>query len=119
MELMEQWDGLCQAELAKRGIPLYAGGHGWTALTIGVDPKFRMEYRRGEMKLTPEQAARCALMNGERRLKGKKVYDMTYTNFCMSQPELRSRRTAIFSSRSFFSSCVFLMPCTEKARAIS
>ncbi len=89
-ELIEQWEALCQTELSKRGIPYYAGGHGWTAKTIGIDPKYRWEYRRGEMQLTEEQRERCAMLNGVRGLKPK-AHDMTYTNFCLSKPELRSR----------------------------
>ena len=89
-ELVEQWEALCQTELAKRGIPFFAGGHGWVAKTIGVDTKYRWEYRRGEMQLTDEQRARCAMMKGKRGF-NPRSNDMTYSNFCMSQPELRSR----------------------------
>ena len=87
-ELVEQWDVLFQAELAKRGMQICGGGHGWTDRVAGFDPRDRAAYQRGEKQLTEEIRNNLAMIGGVRGLWRN---DPSFTNLCMSRVDLREK----------------------------
>ena len=87
-ELVEQWEAYCQAEITKRGLQLWAGGHGWMARVVGIDLEDRYLYKEGKKACPEEVKPNLAMLDGERRLNRN---DPVFTNFCMSRSDLRSK----------------------------
>jgi len=87
-DLVDQWRVLCEAELVKRGIEIWGGGHGWTDRVAGFDMKDRYLYREGKKELTEEIRMNLAMMNGQRGLNRR---DPSFTNICMSRADLRTK----------------------------
>jgi hypothetical protein len=96
-DLVEQWYGLCEAELLKRGIQIWAGGHGFMPHVLGVDPEDRYLYKSGQKELPEELRENCAMMKGVRGLNRK---DPMFTNFCMSRADLRSKYADLVVARA-------------------
>ena len=86
--LVAQWEKLCEAEIAKRGMQIWEGGHEFIARAVGIDPADRPLYRAKQKTVPDEVLPRLAMVNGKRGLHRN---DPFFTNFCMSQPKLRSR----------------------------
>ena len=87
-DTVEQWDVLCQAELAKRGMQICGGGHGWTDLTAGFDPNDRYLYMSGKKQVPKEICDNLAMINGVR---GLWKMNPSFTNICMSRSDLREK----------------------------
>ena len=87
-ELVRQWHARCEAELTKRGMLIWGGGHGWTDKAAGFDPKDRFLYKTGEKQLTDEIRQNLALIKGKRDLYHG---DPCYTNICLSREDLRTK----------------------------
>ena len=86
--MVDQWDGLVQSELTKRGMQIWSGGHGWIAKLVGIDLEDRYLYKF-EGKPCPEEVKpNLAMLNGKRDLNRK---DPVFTNFCMSRADLRTK----------------------------
>ena len=85
--LAQQWEGLCQAELTKRGLRISAGGHGWVEQVVGFDLATCDEYALGAKPLPEEICQNLAMLDGERKLNRY----ARYTNFCMSRADLRKK----------------------------
>ena len=96
-ELVDQWQALCEAELAKRGIQIWAGGHGWVEETVGFDHKDRFLYKEGKKQCPEEVKPNLALMNGVRGLNRN---DPAFTNMCMSRADLRSKLADLVVERA-------------------
>ena len=86
--LVEQWTKLCEAELQKRGTQIWEGGHEFIMKAVGIDPADRPLYKKRQKTVAEEIIPRLAMIDGKR---GLRKNDPQYTNFCMSQPELRKR----------------------------
>ncbi len=86
--LVEQWTKLCEAEITKRGMQVWEGGHEFVIKAVGLDPADRSLYKKKKKTVPEEVIPRLAMMNGKR---GLRKNDPQYTNFCMSQPALRRR----------------------------
>lgn len=87
-ELVLQWQGLCDAELTKRGMDIRGGGHMWTEITIGLDPDKRYAYKFEGVPCPEEPKKNMAMLGGVRDLNRK---DIVFTNFCMSRADLRTK----------------------------
>lgn len=87
-ETVEQWLKLCEAELAKRGTQIWEGGHEFIMKAVGIDPADRFLYKKKKKAVPEEVLPRLAMIDGKR---GLRKNDPQYTNFCMSQPDLRRR----------------------------
>lgn len=87
-DLVDQWRAVCEAELVKRGIEIWEGGHGWTDRTAGFDMKDRYLYKEGKKEVSEEIRVNLAMMNGRRGLNRR---DPSYTNICMSRADLRTK----------------------------
>lgn len=87
-DLVGQWKVLCEAELVKRGLQIWGGGHGWTDRAAGFDPEDRYLYKF-EGKPCPEHIRpNLAMINGVR---GLNKNDPAFTNLCLSRADLRSK----------------------------
>jgi len=86
-DLEKQWHGLCEAELSKRGIQIWEGGHGMGARMLGIDLNDRYLYKEGKKDVSEEIRPNLAMINGKRGLNRR---DPIFTNFCMSRPDLRT-----------------------------
>jgi len=86
-ELVEQWQALCEAEIEKRGMEIWAGGHSWVGNVAGFDPSDRYLYREGK-EVSEDIRQNLAMINGERGLFHS---DPAYTNICMSRKDLRTK----------------------------
>lgn len=97
-ETILQWRRQCEAEIAKRGLMFHNIGHGWSGQSFGIDTSVRAKTpeiaAENDARVTDEQRAYLALVNGERKL-WKGVPD--WTQFCMSNPAAR-RKVAEFVS---------------------
>ena len=83
----EQWKGMFEAELLKRGMILADGNHDFLIETIGLDYQDRDLYKSGEKQVTEEQRSHFAMLNGKRDLYKN---DIMFTQFCMSDAAWRS-----------------------------
>jgi len=92
-DTVEQWEALCQAELVKRGMQIWGGGHGWTDRTAGFDMNDRYLYMEGKKELPEEIRQNLAMINGVR---GMKNNNPSFTNLCMSRADLRTRYADLF-----------------------
>lgn len=93
-ELVKQWEAACQAEILKRGMQLWAGGHGWVAKVVGIDLEDRYLYKEGKKPCPEEVKPNLAMLGGERKLNRN---DPVFTNFCMSRQDLRAKYTALMA----------------------
>jgi len=75
------------AEMAKRGLLHQAVGHGWTCEPFGIPG---MNWHYYDDPLTPEQTSVLALVNGERKLFGRRALN---TNVCYSNASVRKTIT--------------------------
>jgi len=87
-ELVEQWEAVCQAELLKRGMQIWGGGHGWVAKLVGIDLEDRYLYKFEGKPVPEEVKPNLAMLGGERKLNRN---DPVFTNFCMSRADLRTK----------------------------
>ncbi len=87
-----QWKRACECEVSKRGLSFHDIGHGWTAAAFDIDTSVRSYDGDNDSKLTPEQRASLALVNGERKLWNQTP---NHTQMCMSNSAYR-RRVANF-----------------------
>lgn len=85
---VEQWKGLCEAELNKRGIMIQDASHGWHMEAIGLDDKDRYLYREGKKQFPEELVPYLAMLNGKRQLNHNDPY---MTGLCLSQKEIRTK----------------------------
>ena len=85
---IRQWEVLCEAELSKRGMQIRGGGHGWIPKMFGLSHDDRPLYQQGLKECPEEIKPGLAMLNGVRDLRRK---NPTYTNFCMSRADLRSK----------------------------
>lgn len=88
IETVDQWQALCEAELIKRGMQIWGGGHGWVEQVVGIAPEDADAYGNGTKELPDEIREKLAMVKGVRGIHNKHP---GYTNFCMSRPELRSK----------------------------
>ena len=86
--LVDQWEALCSAEIVKRGIMIWGGGHDFTPATAGFDPEDRFLYKEGKKEVSDEIRQNLAMMNGVRGLNRR---DPMFTNFCLSRSDLRTK----------------------------
>ncbi len=88
---VDQWRALCETELKKRGMEIWAGGHGWVDRTAGFDMNDRYLYKEGK---EPAEDIRInlAMINGRRGLHHN---DPSYTNICMSRADLRTKMATL------------------------
>ena len=86
--LVHQWEGLIEAELSKRGMIQFGGGHKWCQLTMDLDPAMRYAYKFEGVPCPEELKKNMAMLNGVRDLNRK---DIVFTNFCMSRADLRTK----------------------------
>ena len=91
---VEQWEALCQAEIGKRGLQLWAGGHGWPAKVVGIDLEDRYLYKEGKKACPEEVKPNLAMLGGERKLNRN---DPMFTNFCMSRQDLRAKYVSLMA----------------------
>ena len=87
-ETVEQWHKAIECEAIKRGQILFGGSHETVPQVLGIDPKDRELYKRGELVPTEEMKSRMAMLNGVRDLYTKDPFN---TNFCMSRADLRTK----------------------------
>ena len=87
-EQVEQWKGMMEAELLKRGMFLVDGSHDLLAASIGLDYSEQTAYLQGKKEPTEEQISYMAMINGKRGLFDKNILA---TNMCMSQARFRTR----------------------------
>jgi len=87
-ETVEQWHRVLECEAIKRGQILSGGSHETVPQVLGIDPKDRELYKRGELVPTEEMKSRMAMLNGVRDLFKKDPFN---TNFCMSRADLRTK----------------------------
>lgn len=86
--LAEQWKGLCEAELMKRGIMVQDADHGWVPQAIGFKEEDRYLYKEGKKEVPEELIKYLAMINGKRGLYQR---DPHWTGLCLSQKEVRSK----------------------------
>ena len=92
-DLVDQWKALCEAEIAKRGMQIHDGGHGWVDRAAGFDPKDRYLYKH-EGKPCPEHIRpNLAMLNGVRGLNRN---DPHFTEICFSKADLRAKVVDLF-----------------------
>ena len=87
-EQVDQWKGLMESELLKRGMFLVDGGHHFFINAIGVDYGDQDDYKTGKKQLTEEQKSYVAMVNGKRDLFWKNVLA---TQACMSRADFRTK----------------------------
>ena len=87
-ELVDQWKALCEAEVAKRGMQIHDGGHGWVDQAVGLDRKDRYKYKFDHIPCPEHIRPSLAMLNGVRDLN---KHDPAFTNICMSRKDLRQK----------------------------
>ena len=86
-ECIIQWKRAAEAEMAKRGLAFYDVGHGWAAAPFGIDCSSAWD--PVDESVVPEASRKyLAEFNGRRGLFEGSVL---CTQFCMSNPEGRSK----------------------------
>jgi len=87
--VIDQYRGLFQTEILKRGLICGGGGgHEQLAISVGLDPADRAAYKSGEKKIPEEIRPYLAMLNGKRDLYRNDIY---FTNMCMSNAEWRKK----------------------------
>ena len=92
-DLVDQWKALCEAEIAKRGMQIHDGGHGWVDRAAGFDPNDRFLYKEGKKQCPEEIRPNLAMLNGVRGLNRN---DPNFTEICLSRADLRAKVVDLF-----------------------
>ena len=82
-----QWKRNSETEMAKRGIQIHDGGHGFNCDPFGITLDKRPADGNYNAVITPEQRQYLAHLWGERQVCNNSPLD---THFCMSNPEARN-----------------------------
>ncbi|MBR4863424.1 MAG: DUF4838 domain-containing protein [Oscillospiraceae bacterium] len=83
-----RWRRHCETEISKRGLLLFAIGHGWTCKALGLPTNNSVNNDFTYLTFTEEQLAAFAMINGERKMFRKAPL---FTQICMSRADLRSK----------------------------
>ncbi|MBO5868699.1 MAG: DUF4838 domain-containing protein, partial [Oscillospiraceae bacterium] len=91
-----QWRALFEYELERRGQRLHGGGHSLLSEVMGIDPKEKTLYARGEKTPSEEVVPMLAMTNGKRQLfrNHNNQPSLYFTNLCYSQKTVRDRFAA-------------------------
>ena len=87
-EQILRWRRHCEVEINKRGLLLFAIGHGWTCKALGLPTNNSVNNDFSHLTFTEEQLASFAMINGERKMFRKAPL---FTQVCMSNDALRSK----------------------------
>lgn len=87
-EQILRWRRQCEVEINKRGLLLFAIGHGWTCKALNLPTNNSVNNDFTDLVLTEEQLASFAMVKGERRMFRKAPL---FTQVCMSNAALRSK----------------------------
>lgn len=93
-EQAEQWKGIFESELLKRGMILSDGNHDFMIEAIGIDYGDNDAYIAGTKQLTEEQKSYTAMVDGKRGLWHDKVL---FTQMCMSRPDFRTKYVKVIA----------------------
>ena len=83
-----RWRRQCEVEINKRGLVLFAIGHGWTCQALGLPTNNSVNNDFTDLVFTPEQLEAFAMINGERKMFRKAPL---FTQICMSRADLRTK----------------------------
>ena len=87
-EQLLRWRRHCEVEIGKRGLLLFAIGHGWTCKALGLPTNNSVDNDFSDLVLTEEQLGAFALVNGRRKMFRKAPL---FTQICMSRADLRTK----------------------------
>ena len=93
-EQVEQWKGMMEAELLKRGMFLVDGSHCSFAESIGLDYAEQEDYLSGKKQPTEEQISYMAMIDGKRGLRHNNILG---TQMCMSQARFRTKYVKVLA----------------------
>ena len=83
-----RWRRQCEVEISKRGLLLFAIGHGWTCKALELPTNNSVNNDFSDLTFTEEQLQAFAMINGERKMFRKAPL---FTQICMSRADLRSK----------------------------
>ena len=83
-----RWRRQCEVEISKRGLVLFAIGHGWTCQALGLPTNNSVDNNFTDLVFTPEQLEAFAMINGKRKMFRKAPL---FTQICMSRADLRTK----------------------------
>ena len=87
-EQILRWRRQCEVEINKRGLLLFAIGHGWTCKALDLPTNNSVNNDFSDLVFTEEQLQAFAMINGERKMFRKAPL---FTQICMSRDDLRSK----------------------------
>ena len=83
-----RWRRQCEVEINKRGLLLFAIGHGWTCKALDLPTNNSVNNDFSDLVFTEEQLQAFAMLNGERKMFRKAPL---FTQLCMSRADLRTK----------------------------
>ena len=83
-----RWRRNCETEISKRGLLLFAIGHGWTCKALDLPTNNSVNNDFSDLVFTEEQLQAFAMVGGKRKMFRKAPL---FTQICMSRDDLRSK----------------------------
>ena len=83
-----RWRRHCEVEINRRGLLLFAIGHGWTCKALDLPTNNSVNNDFSDLVITKEQLEAFAMINGQRKMFRKAPL---FTQICMSRADLRTK----------------------------